>query len=164
MSYDILDLWTGAVLFHAVEATDISSAALAALAARADLTRANLTDADLTRANLTDADLTDVRDDIYAILSSSPNEAQAVADALLNGRVDGHLYDGPCCCLVGTIAAAKSCSPDRIEGLVPDANRPAERWFLAISPGDTPDNSQIVKITHEWVRGWIEKMKSAFGG
>jgi len=183
MSFDILNRWTGAVVYHAVDATDISGAALAAIAENAnlryanleganlegadlegaDLEGANLEGANLEGANLRYANLRGARDDIFAVLSAAPAEAQAVADALAAGKVSGSAYEGECCCLVGTIANSKRCSFLQIDGLVPNSNRPAEKWFLAIKTGDTPANSQIVKITHEWVTSWIERMKAAFG-
>jgi uncharacterized protein YjbI with pentapeptide repeats len=57
MSYDIVHRYTRAVLYHAVDASDLRAAVLAATASRANLTRANLTGANLTRANLTGANL-----------------------------------------------------------------------------------------------------------
>ena len=42
----------------------------------------------------------------------------------------------------------------------PDADRPAERWFLAIRPGDTPTSSQIVAITVGWIDAWVAERLS----
>ena len=171
---------TGAVIFHAIGTTDIASAVITALAAGADLRDADMTGADLRFANLRGADLrgadlrgadlrgvdlrgadlTVIRADIFAVLDRAPEEALAVADALKKGRVDGSLYEGPCCCLIGTIAKQRKCHYGYMPGLKPDEQRPAERWFLAICPGDTPDNSQIVKITHDWVLEWIESTRA----
>jgi hypothetical protein len=39
--------------------------------------------------------------------------------------------------------------------LEPDPARPAERWFLAIRPGNTPENHAVAKITEGWIREWI---------
>jgi hypothetical protein len=40
--------------------------------------------------------------------------------------------------------------------LLPDANRPAERWFLAINPWMSR-NHPIVKVTLEWLDEWVAK-------
>jgi hypothetical protein len=134
----------------------------------ADLTRANLTDANLTRANLTDAnlrgaDLTPIRDDIWAVLCSAPAEAPALLQALKDGKVNGSAYEGECACLVGTIANARHCNYEEIPGLKPSASRPAERFFMNITTGDTPETSQSCKIAAEWVEGFITRMSAAFG-
>ncbi len=33
----------------------------------------------------------------------------------------------------------------------PDCDRPIERWFLGINQGDTPETSQIARITEGWI-------------
>ena len=38
-----------------------------------------------------------------------------------------------------------------IPGIVPDAGRPAELWFVHIMPGMTPENSEKVKLTLDWI-------------
>jgi hypothetical protein len=40
--------------------------------------------------------------------------------------------------------------------LRPDANRPAERWFLAIRKGDIPPNNPVSAITAEWAREFMD--------
>jgi hypothetical protein len=117
----------------------------------ADLTRANLTRATLDGANLTDASLDGaqnvdpkidymkpVRDDFRNVLDAAPNEVERLLAKLWAGEVDGSVYEGECCCLVGTIAKLRGCKYDAIPGIVPDGGRPAERWFLRISKGSTP--------------------------
>jgi len=127
----------------------------------ANLTRADLTRANLTRANLTDADLTAFKNDIWAILLRS-NETAFLLKALKEGRVDGSVYEGECCCLVGTIAKSKGCyykESEKLNGLIPDGSRPAERWFMQISKGKTPENSGVVKLTVEWVEEFMGLME-----
>ena len=87
------------------------------------------------------------------ILYENPREVTALLGALKGGRVDGSYYVGECCCLVGTIAKARGCD---IDSLVSgrDSSRPAEQWFTLIKPGDTPDKSNVTKLTVEWVRAW----------
>jgi uncharacterized protein YjbI with pentapeptide repeats len=125
----------------------------------ADLSGANLSRADLSGANLSDADLRPIRDDIWAILSSAPEEAAAVRDALAAGRVDGSTYSGTCSCLVGTIATARGCD---VADLDRNSARPAERFFMSIRPGHTPENSQHCALAHKWVGEWVDRMRSAF--
>ncbi len=130
----------------------------------ANLTRANLTDANLTDANLTRANLTIIRDDIWAVLSAQPAEAQGLLDALRAGKVDGSTYTGECGCLVSTLARCAGKNYNNLLLLRPNAQRPAERFFLAIRPGHMPENSQACKLAADWTEQWITAMQTAFGG
>jgi uncharacterized protein YjbI with pentapeptide repeats len=124
----------------------------------ANLTRANLTDADLTRANLTDADLTDAnltvfKHDVWAVLLKAKHEIAGLKQAIKDGKIDGSTYSGDCRCLKGTIAACKGpeYNEDNLPGLVADSSEPCERWFMQLSPGDTPENNGVAKLTLEWI-------------
>jgi hypothetical protein len=94
----------------------------------------------------------------------------ALLDALKAGRVDGSVYraskrvDGKCCgCLVGSLEIARAerlgiqldagtdFVPDECDVVERDAGRPAERWFLGIRLGDTPEKSTVAKWTVEAV-------------
>jgi len=130
--------------------------------AGAYLADANLAGADLARADLADAYLAPVRDDIYAVLSAAPGEAIAVRDAIASGRVDGSVYQGGCACLVGTIANARGVSYEELGDLRPSSSRPAERFFMAIRRGDTPETNAASKLAHGWVSEWIDRMQAAF--
>ena len=122
----------------------------------ADLTDANLTCANLTRADLTDADLTRARADFFLILLYAKKEAPALLSALTEGRVNGSIYTGRCSCLIGTIATARGIDPYQIEGeLYPKSSRPAERLFLAIREGDTPENNPVSAIAASWTREFL---------
>lgn len=46
--------------------------------------------------------------------------------------------------------------PSAIPGLVANASRPAERWFLAIRRGHTPENSEVARITEQWIVEWLK--------
>ena len=134
---------------------------------RADLTDANLTGADLTGANLTGAnltraDLTSIRDDIWAVLSGAPREVAALRQALIEGRVDGSSYRGECACLVGTLANAAKIDIGDMKAITPNHNRPAERFFMGIKEGDTPQTCQTSKLALQWVDEWLENMQAAF--
>ena len=128
----------------------------------ANLSYADLSYADLRDADLRDADLTPIRDDIWAVLSSAPREVPAVIDALKAGRVDGSTYHGPCACLVGTIAIKREVSVDDLEGLHPNSSRPAERFFMGIRKGDTPETNQFSALALKWVQQWHDNMVAAF--
>ena len=117
----------------------------------ADLTDANLTGAKLTGANLTGANLTPIRDDFFNVICKAPNEIPALREALMSGKVDGSTYVGVCKCLVGTIAGAQGKPYDCVPGITPDASRPAERFFLAIQKGDTPETSQFASRAVAWI-------------
>ena len=123
----------------------------------ANLSGAYLSGADLRGANLSGADLQPIRDDVWAVLSAAPAEVPALISALKNGKVDGSTYEGDCCCLVGTIANAKGCGYGEIDGITPDSTRPAERFFMGISKGDTPDTSQFSALALQWAEEWMQK-------
>jgi hypothetical protein len=122
--------------------------------ARADLAGADLTDANLSGANLAHADLAAIRADLFAVLDKVPNELPGLLAALREGRINGSVYSGECACLIGTIANVRGCTHDALPGLVPNSNRAAERWFLAIGVGHTPKNHPVAKITETWIEEW----------
>ena len=119
--------------------------------------------ANLTGANLTGAYLSPIRDDIWSILSSAPREVPALIAAIAAGNVDGSTYTGKCACLVGTLARAQGISVDGFESLKPNSNRPAERFFMSIRAGDTPETSQFSRLAHDWCVEWLNNMQAAFG-
>jgi uncharacterized protein YjbI with pentapeptide repeats len=118
----------------------------------ADLRGANLSDADLRGANLSDANLSQFKTDLLDILIRAPKEIPALRQSILDGKIDGTVYEGACACLVGTIANARGCNYGELgNGIVPNGSRPAEKWFWNIRRGDTPETSQICAITLEWI-------------
>lgn len=114
--------------------------------------------ADLTCANLTGADLTEIKEDFLSILSSAHNEIPDLIKALKNGKVDGSTYKGECACLVGTIANARHMYYEELEGIEPDADRPAESFFTAIAKGDTPKTNPVSKIVLQWAEDYLEEV------
>lgn len=132
---------------------------------------ANLVDVDLREANLSNADFTgcilqgskvtleqllvanlsQIKADLFNVLSNAPNEIKIIKNALINGKIEGMDYFGDCCCLIGTIAKARDCDIEDIPGIIPDIQRPIERWFLAIKGGDTPQNNVFSAITLMWI-------------
>jgi hypothetical protein len=86
------------------------------------------------------------RDDLWAVLCSAPAEILGVREALVQGLVDGSTYQGECACLVGTLEKS-GVKP----GLGKNSSRPAEQFFLGISPGDTPATSDLAKLAVQWI-------------
>jgi hypothetical protein len=127
----------------------------------ASLDGASLDGASLDGASLDGASLDPIRDDFFKVLAAAPHEVPGLLAALRAGKIDGSCYTGECACLVGTIAKVRGCDFDAIGGIVPDSNRPAERWFMALSPGDTPENHPVAKITEAWIDGWLKAREAA---
>ena len=125
---------------------------------------ANLSGADLRSAYLGSANLQSIRADFYDVLSHAGREVPALIGALKNGRVDGSTYTGECACLVGTIANARGVDVHSDFFPIPrDASRPAERFFMGISKGDTPETNPASKIALEWAEAWLGMQQAAFG-
>jgi alkylated DNA nucleotide flippase Atl1 len=113
--------------------------------------------ADLKGTDLRDADLTAIKYDVWSILSSAKDEIAGLVRALKEGKVDGSTYIGDCACLVGTVANIRGVGYDQMPSIKPDGSRPAERWFMGIRKGDTPETSQISAITLEWIEEFLER-------
>ena len=123
--------------------------------AKANLSKADLSGADLSKADLSVANLSEIREDFRAVLDAAPVEVPALLVALREGRIDGTTYEGECSCLIGTIATTRGVDHRALGDLRPDADRPAERWALAIRRGDTPENSQSARILEGWIVEWL---------
>jgi uncharacterized protein YjbI with pentapeptide repeats len=152
----------GELLFEG-DFSSLAKCVEAAVAGRANLRSANLRSAnlfsaDLGSANLRSADLGSAKADFWAVLRAAKNEAAALRAALVAGKVNGSTYSGECAGLVGTNANARHCAYTEIAGLKPDQSRPAERFFLSIREGDTPDKSQPAKLAVEWLDEWAALM------
>ncbi len=128
----------------------------------ANLRGADLRGADLGDANLRGADLGDAnhsaplrmaRNDLWAVLDAAPNEVAGLLAAVEEGRVNGSTYEGDCACLLGTIGNVRGCRYD-VLGILPDSSRPAERWFLSLTPGHTPEISVYAALTAAWIKEW----------
>jgi hypothetical protein len=150
---------TGADLTGAaLNSANLSRASLTnANLSRASLTNANVIDANLTYANLSRASLNDVVADLRLVLECAPAEVGELLAVLRRGGVDGRVYEGECACLVGTLANVRGVRFDAFPALRPNSARPAERWFLAIRKGDTPETSPIVRLTCEWIEAWMKE-------
>jgi len=136
-------------LFRAdLEGADLTGADLKG----ARLTCADLEDVKLDRTNLDDAKLDEIRHDFWEVLESSPNEVVGFLKKLQAGRIDGSCYEGECACLIGTIAKLRGCNYSELK---PDGSRPAEKWMLALQPGNTPANNPVARTTERWVVAWM---------
>jgi hypothetical protein len=137
---------------------------------RADLTRANLryanlTEADLTEAELTRADLTydqlvsantrAIRADLYESLPALVHEIAAHRQLLMEGKIDGQVYEGACACFVGSIANIRGVKYRQMPDLIPNSSRPIERFYLAIRKGDTPETNAVSRLVVEWIDAWV---------
>jgi hypothetical protein len=109
----------------------------------------------------------EIRQDVWAILDAAPNEVAALREKMVAGEIDGSTYAGECACLCGTIAQSQGLDGvDQLVGIKPDAGRPAERWFAAISPGDQPTDDldaedidrgvYAISVALRWVDEWRE--------
>ena len=121
------------------------------------LTSALLSRANFRGSNLAEADLTEIRADFFAVLSLARNEIAGLRLAVVEGQIDGSSYNGPCACLVGTIAILQDCDYGNVPGIPIDAARPAERLFTGIGEGDTPETNPVSAI----VLGWIDEFTAA---
>jgi hypothetical protein len=129
----------------------------------ANLRGANLRDANLSGAYLGGANLLPIKADFIEVISQAPREVPALIAAIKEGRVDGSTYSGECACLVGTIANAQGCSVDSLQFTIPkDSSRPAERFFMAIEKGDTPETNGASKVALEWAEAWLATQRAAF--
>lgn len=136
----------------------------------ARFTRAKLLHANLDGANLSLADLYDIKKDVFRVLQAATACSQTVDElvglkaAIDEGRVSGTLYEGECCCLVGTLARGLGVHFRQIPGIYPSLSNPAETFFFGIKVGDTPETSQLSEIASDWVREYIAIRKFELHG
>jgi uncharacterized protein YjbI with pentapeptide repeats len=143
---------------------DLSGAGLSGASLRganlsgADLSGADLSEADLSEADLSRADLRSIKHDIWGVLLYNRAEVAAHLEQLKAGRVNGRLYKGECACLVGSLCNLRGIDaelPDSVIGMPKNAHSLAERWYMGIWPGDTPQTSPIVALTVDWINEFI---------
>ena len=90
--------------------------------------------------------------DFFDTLLRAPKEINGLRNALVEGRVNGSIYEGACACLKGTIANIRQCHYEELgAGMVCDSSLPAEQWFAMIKEGDTPENNQASRLSVEWL-------------
>jgi hypothetical protein len=88
--------------------------------------------------------------DYFDVLWRVPEEVAGLVAALKAGKVNGRTYNGPCACLLGTIANLRHCGYNEIPGLTPNSSRPSEQFFMAIAVGDTPERSPWAAAAVRW--------------
>ncbi|MBZ9975502.1 pentapeptide repeat-containing protein [Mesorhizobium sp. BR-1-1-10] len=181
MKFDIKHRFSGEVIFTAeINCADDASYSLklglavrAAVSAQANLSEANLSWANLSEANLSWANLSEanlseanlraIKHDIWGVLLNAIPEVPALRQALIDGKVNGSTYSGQCACLCGTIANVRGCSYNDLDGIEANSGSAAERFFLAIRTGDTPEKNQPAKLVVGWIdefMGLIAKARS----
>lgn len=143
----------------------------------ASFEEADLSDVDLLHANIHDADFTcaillgtmidwpallqakldPIRADVRDVLSHARAECPMLLAAIREGRINGKIYRGECACLIGTIANARGVDffYEPMRGIKADQTRLAERWFMEIKPGDTPENNRASQLAAQWVEEFI---------
>ncbi len=132
-----------------------------------DLSGSNLSGCDVSGSNLSGCDvsgayLQNIKTDFFDVLLRAPAEVAGLRAALIAGKVNGSTYKGDCACLVGTIANVRGVECYGLgNGIRPDSSRPIERWFLAITEGDTPETNQVSKIVVEWLDEFVELLAAA---
>lgn len=153
----------GAVLYEAEVPADTPAGMIVRVALEKAIdSGAYLGGADLSGADLSGADLGEQKNDFWEILLRAPGEIAGLRAALVEGRVDGSTYQGACACLVGTIANVRGVGYIELgNGIKPNSDRPAERWFMGIHEGDTPETSQISAITVQWLDEFVALLTAA---
>jgi hypothetical protein len=107
--------------------------------------------ANLRSADLRSADLSVIKNDMFVVLLNGINEIKHLKQSLIDGKIDGSVYDGECACLNGTLCqTAYNGEKDRLIS-IRDSARPIERFFLGISKGNTPENSQFSALALKWI-------------
>ena len=180
----IVSRWDSSEVLFSGEANSLRDLVIKAVASRAylsgadlsgaylsgaDLSRAYLSGADLSGADLSGADLSraylsraktahswldPIRADVWRILDEAPGEVAGLLAAVREGRIDGSAYRGECACLVGTIANVRKVDVDKC-GISLNSDCPAERFFVRLTPGQTPDNSSDAAIVEGWILRWM---------
>jgi hypothetical protein len=96
------------------------------------------------------------------ILLNAIPEVPALRQALIDGKINGSQYAGECACLCGTIANVRGCdfrNSEGMKGVTPDSTSMAERFFMGITPENTPENNGAAKM----VLQWIDEFQSLIG-
>jgi cytoskeletal protein CcmA (bactofilin family) len=89
----------------------------------------------------------EIEEDHAKVLAlATPDEVAALRSALVAGKIDGHIYEGECACLVGTIEKA-----GKRKDMPRDSARLAEKWYMAISKGNTPKTNCFSRLAVEWI-------------
>ena len=87
-----------------------------------------------------------------------------LAAKLSAGEIDGSTYgDGSkteCACLVGTLSQPRGVGGEALDH---NSDRPAERWFMMISPGDKPGDDTGGGFAAAKALEWVEELAVILG-
>jgi uncharacterized protein YjbI with pentapeptide repeats len=124
----------------------------------ADLRGASLRGADLDGADLRGADLREIKKDFFDKLLKLKDEAIYLYKSVVDGKINGSVYEGECACFCGTLANSKKITVKDLEGfgIIADADSPIERWFMAIRKGDTPESNPVSSIVKDWLEEFMK--------
>jgi hypothetical protein len=143
---------TGKVLFEYESVNNTIKKTLEeAVKSGSDLRGSDLRYSDLRDSDLRGSDLQSIKADVWELLINAIPEIPALRQAIIDGKIDGSIYEGECACLCGTIANVRGCDYTKLEGIKPDSSRPAEAFFYGVKKGDTPETNQISKLVLEWL-------------
>lgn len=106
---------------------------------------------DLTGITFIDANLTPIKNDFFRILLRAIPEIHNLAKALIDGKIDGSVYNGDCACLCGTLEKSKNCRIRENVYVERNCDSPIESFFKNINPGDNIENSEYVKQVFRWL-------------
>jgi hypothetical protein len=102
------------------------------------------------------------KSDFWDVLLRAPKEIQGLRLALVEGRVDGSVYEGECACLKGSIANIRGVDVESLgNGIRRDSSSPAEQWFMSIAKGDIPETNNVSKLTVEWLDEFVALLDMA---
>ena len=119
---------------------------------------AGLQGAGLQGAGLRGAGLQEIKKDYFERLSKAKNEVLELYKSIMDGKIEGSVYEGECACFCGTIAKIRKENYREMNiDLRPEPGSTTEKWFLGISKGDNPDSNQISAITAEWTREFMNE-------
>ncbi|MGL6121719.1 MAG: hypothetical protein ACRC1W_01520 [Shewanella sp.] len=124
---------------------------------RGTVENAIISRADLSGVNLSGVNLSEIKQAFYRVISQARLEVAGLRLALVEGRIDGSFYEGECACLVGTIANVRGVSYKQLKGIDVDPASPAERFFLAIQKGDTPEANPFSAVVISWIDEFMEE-------
>jgi hypothetical protein len=127
--------------------TDLTGARLN----HASFSNAYLNDVDLTDITFEGADLTPIKNDFFRILLRAIPEIPNLVKALIDGKIDGSIYEGYCACLCGTLEKSKNYKIKENVHIERNSDSPIERFFMNIHPGDNTENSEYVKQVFRWL-------------
>jgi uncharacterized protein YjbI with pentapeptide repeats len=139
-----VDLSNANLHYSILSNVDLSNAYLN----NAYLNNAYLNNTNLSNTDLSKANLSEIKEDLFRVLENAKPEVLGLYKALIEGRIDGTIYEGECACLIGTIANIRNVD---VSTLKRNPLNPIERWFFSINKGDIPKTNQISNITKIWI-------------